>query len=121
MSASAFGMSFALAGIGFSGAAFAHAHLRSETPATGSVVPSPSELRLKFSEGLELRFTTVKLSDSVNAKVETGSLSLGPSDNTVLIVPLPEALAPGRYRVDWHATSTDTHKTQGSYTFTVKP
>jgi methionine-rich copper-binding protein CopC len=30
-------------------------------------------------------------------------------------------LAAGTYKVIWHATDADTHKTQGSYRFTVKP
>ena len=30
-------------------------------------------------------------------------------------------LAAGTYKVEWHAVSTDTHKTQGSYSFTVNP
>lgn len=32
---------------------FAHAHLKSETPAAGSTVTAPKELRLVFSEGVE--------------------------------------------------------------------
>ncbi len=28
-------------------------------------------------------------------------------------------LAPGNYTVKWHVTSVDTHKTQGSFSFTV--
>jgi CopC domain len=28
-------------------------------------------------------------------------------------------LAPGNYTVSWHVTSVDTHKTQGSFSFTV--
>jgi methionine-rich copper-binding protein CopC len=43
----------------------------------------------------------------------------------VALVPCGPALAHAHPRsaqpVDWHATSTDTHKTQGSYRFTVAP
>jgi methionine-rich copper-binding protein CopC len=35
-------------------------------------------------------------------------------------VPL-KALRPGTYRVSWHAVSIDTHRTEGAFTFTVKP
>ena len=30
-------------------------------------------------------------------------------------------LSPGIYSVAWHVTSVDTHKTEGHFTFTVKP
>lgn len=38
-----------------------------------------------------------------------------------LTIPVSEALGPGAYTVEWHVLSTDGHKTNGSYTFTVKP
>jgi methionine-rich copper-binding protein CopC len=30
-----------------------------------------------------------------------------------------KALPPGTYKVRWHVLSVDTHKTEGSYSFTV--
>jgi methionine-rich copper-binding protein CopC len=30
-------------------------------------------------------------------------------------------LRPGRYRVAWHAVSVDDHRTQGAYSFVIKP
>jgi hypothetical protein len=44
---------------------------------------------------------------------------LAPAEATRLIVDL-KSLVGGTYKVIWHATSVDTHKTQGSYTFTVE-
>jgi methionine-rich copper-binding protein CopC len=38
----------------------------------------------------------------------------------VLAVPV-KPLAAGVYTVLWHATSVDTHKTEGHFTFTVAP
>ena len=35
-----------------------------------------------------------------------------------LVLPLPR-LAPGRYRVRWHVVSVDTHRTEGSFEFSV--
>jgi hypothetical protein len=29
-------------------------------------------------------------------------------------------LAPGSYRVDWHAVAADTHRIKGSFAFTVR-
>jgi copper resistance protein C len=39
----------------------------------------------------------------------------------VLVVKVAKTLAPGVYIVNWHAVSVDTHHTQGSFEFTVKP
>jgi copper resistance protein C len=101
--------------------AFAHAHLTTETPAASSTVASPEQLILKFSEGIEIKFTKVKVTGPDGKAVATGVPSLDPADNTSLIVPITGGLAAGKYKVDWQAVSTDSHKTQGSYSFAVKP
>jgi copper resistance protein C len=46
---------------------------------------------------------------------------VGAGGDTTLVVPVTATLAAGTYTVDWHALATDGHKTNGSYTFTVKP
>lgn len=43
-----------------------------------------------------------------------------PSDNKLFSVGL-STLPPGTYTVIWHATSVDTHKTEGKFHFMVKP
>jgi methionine-rich copper-binding protein CopC len=106
--------------LGFGGEAFAHAHLKSELPAANATVASPGTLRLTFSEALELRFSSVELRGP-QGKVATGAPTLDPQDAAVLVIPVPAALPPGRYSVDWHATAADTHKTHGTYGFTVAP
>ncbi len=114
-----------LAGLGLvavSAPAFAHAHLKSATPAVnGTVATAPTELDLKFSEGLNLKFTGVKVTGPAKAAVATGDAALGAGDDTTLVVPVSDTLAPGSYAVAWHALSTDGHKTSGTYKFTVKP
>jgi methionine-rich copper-binding protein CopC len=110
----------ALLCLGLTGPAFAHAHLTSAVPAeNGTVTATPSTLRLKFSEGLELRFTGIKVTGPDGAAVPTGDAALGQGDNTSLVVPVPTPLKPGAYTVDWHALSTDGHTTKGRYSFTV--
>lgn len=114
-----------LAGLGLvavSAPAFAHAHLKSATPAVnGTVATAPTELDLKFSEGLNLKFTGVKVTGPAKAAVATGDAALGAGDDTTFVVPVSDTLAPGSYAVAWHALSTDGHKTSGTYKFTVKP
>ena len=107
---------------GTAGTASAHAHLKTAAPAAASTVAaSPSELRLGFTEGVNLTFTGVSVTGPAGAPVPTGAAILAPGDDKVLVVPVSGPLAPGAYKVDWHALATDGHKTDGSYSFTVKP
>jgi len=51
--------------------AFAHAHLKSETPAADSTVAAPADLRLVFSEGVEASFTKVTVTqDGAPVKIK---------------------------------------------------
>jgi methionine-rich copper-binding protein CopC len=102
-------------------AAFAHAQLEKATPAVGSAVAGPSEIRLEFSEGVEPRFSGVTLTSAGGASVPLGVAKTEPSNPAVLIVPISKPLSTGAYTVHWHAVSVDTHHTQGTFQFTVKP
>ena len=102
-------------------AAFAHAQLEKATPAVGATVASATEIRLKFSEGVEPRFSGVALTAEGGAVVPLGQPSVDPADKSVLIVKVGKTLPPGVYTVTWHAVSVDTHHTQGDFQFTVKP
>jgi methionine-rich copper-binding protein CopC len=98
--------------------AIAHAQLVSSSPAANEMaMPPPSELRLKFSEGLELKFTTVKVKGLNGAPVKTGPLKIDASDGSLLIVPLPSPLPAGQCTVDWQVVGKDGHKTKGHYSF----
>ncbi len=110
-------LAFALA----AGAAFAHAQLDKAVPPVGGTVTSPAEIRLKFTEGVEPRFSGIALAGEGGAAVPLGAPSDDSPDYSVLIAKLAKTLPPGVYTVTWHAVSVDTHKTQGSFSFTVKP
>jgi methionine-rich copper-binding protein CopC len=111
-------LAFALVASG----AVAHAQLEKAAPPVGGAVSaSPKEIRLKFSEGVEPRFSSVALSTAAGVAVALGKANVDPADNTVFIAPIPEPLKPGAYTVTWRAVSVDTHKTQGSFNFTVAP
>ncbi len=99
--------------------AFAHAHLENSTPAAGTTVAAPAELRLAFSEGVEPRVSKVALTGPGGA-VALGAASVEASHPDVLVVPIAKPLAPGAYTVKWRAVSVDSHATQGSFAFTVK-
>jgi len=102
--------------------AFAHAQLQKAEPAVGGTVAgSPKEIRLKFSEGVEPRFSSIALADDKGAVEPLGKPSLDPADNGTLVATVSQALKPGVYKVTWRAVSVDTHKTTGSFSFTVAP
>lgn len=104
------------------GPALAHAHLKAATPAANATVgASPSSLALTFSEGLNLAFSSVDVTDAKGVAVATDKATLSGAEGTVLTIPIHSALQPGVYTVNWHVLSNDGHKTQGSFSFTIKP
>jgi hypothetical protein len=96
----------------------AHARLVNATPAPNATVAPPSEIRLEFSEGVEPRFSGLTLTAA--SAVELGAASVEAGHPDVLIVPIAKPITPGVYTVHWHAVSADTHRTQGTFKFTVK-
>jgi methionine-rich copper-binding protein CopC len=99
--------------------ALAHAHLASASPAGNATVAAPETVTLGFTEPLEKNFSSVEVRDSHGARVDQGRL-LTTADPASLAAGVPK-LPPGRYQVIWHATSVDTRRTNGSFTFTVVP
>jgi methionine-rich copper-binding protein CopC len=101
-------------------AARAHALLDRASPTVGSEVSgSPPSLALTYTEPVEPSFSSVHVTDAAGGRVDQGSPVAG-DGGRVLTVGL-KPLRPGVYRVEWHVTSVDTHKTEGHFTFTVKP
>ena len=96
---------------------FAHAHLKSQTPAADSTVAAPADLRLTFSEGVEASFTKVSLTHD-GAPVAIKPLTTEGDKKTLIVTPAAP-LAAGQYKVEWHAVSVDTHKSEGAYQFKV--
>lgn len=102
-------------------AVFAHAHLKHKYPAAdANVDAAPQALTLNFSEGIEPKFSGVKITGAKQQDVKTGPVKRNENDKTQLIVPLEQALTPGEYTVDWHVVSVDGHKTTGNYHFSVR-
>ncbi len=98
---------------------FAHALLRAALPVPGSLLPAaPAWVRLTFSEAVEPLFCKIKVTDATGKQVDDGSLVSDPADRRRLMIRL-KPIPPGEYLVTWYATSTDTHRTQGSFRFQV--
>jgi copper resistance protein C len=99
---------------GWSTTAHAHAFLDHASPAVGSTVASPGSITLYFTEQLEPKFSGAEVHSAAGARVDHGKSISG----NVMRISLG-GLAPGSYGVTWHVLSVDTHKTQGSFSFTV--
>lgn len=98
--------------------ALAHAHLDRASPRVGSTVTAaPKELTLWFTEKLEPAFSSAEVRNAQGV-VQSGKAHVDGSDRTELHVPL-KALPLGTYAVSWHVLSVDTHRTQGTFSFTV--
>jgi methionine-rich copper-binding protein CopC len=98
--------------------ASAHAFLKTATPGVGSTVSQPpAQVVINFTEGVEPRFSAIEVTNAQGARVDMGRPHLVGGDEhlAVGLKPLPA----GRYTVIWHATATDTHKTEGKFNFTV--
>jgi len=111
----------AIAALG-TGQACAHARLIRAEPRVGTTVAqSPVELRLSFSEAIDLAHSKVVLRAAGGAPVALGTLRLDRSDGRLVVAPVLGTLGPATYRVEWSMTSADTHQTDGDFKFTVKP
>jgi len=100
--------------------AFAHAHLQSAIPPVeGTIDSAPAAITLTFSEALEPRFSAIEVKDAAGKRVDDGKPHSEAGDAKRFSVGIGK-LPPGLYTVDWHATSVDTHRTEGSFHFTVK-
>lgn len=110
--------------------ALAHPRLLQSTPAAGATVAPPSRIELRFSEPLVARFTGGDLvmtrmmmgGQMMDHEMKIGGVTatVSPDDRKVLILTLKRPLAPGAYRLDWRAVSTDTHHVKGQIAFTVR-
>ena len=103
---------------GASTPAMAHAFLERADPAAGeNFQTAPTRIELHFTEPLEPAFSAVTVTDENGHDMGAGAPAIGGSE---MDLPL-KTLAPGRYRVSWHAVSVDTHRTEGKYNFLVLP
>jgi methionine-rich copper-binding protein CopC len=102
--------------------AYAHADLVQTVPAQEEPVAAPlQEIRLTFTEGVELAFSDVSIIAGDQKEVELGELSLDPNDNKTLVVPIESELDPGAYTVQWTVVSADGHKMEGEYLMDIVP
>jgi methionine-rich copper-binding protein CopC len=101
------------------GAALAHAKLRSSVPQDGATVAAGlSEIEVAFSH--PMRLTLVRLhraADDTDVPL-AGALPKGVAESAKVAV---GALEPGAYSVSWTAVAEDGHVMKGHFAFTVAP
>jgi methionine-rich copper-binding protein CopC len=102
-------------------AAFAHADLKTASPAPASSVSEVKEIRLGFSEGVNPKFSGADLKDEAGKAVATGPATVDAKSRKELIVPVSAKLSPGIYTVEWHAVSDDSHRVKGRFNFKIAP
>jgi methionine-rich copper-binding protein CopC len=109
-------------GLTAASAAWAHAGLWHANPAAGGIASAPpKELRLTFTEAVSGKLSGVSVTDKAGAAVKTQAAALDPKDAKTLTAAFDAPLGPGVYKVKWHAVASDDgHRTQGTYSFTVK-
>lgn len=102
-------------------AALAHARLlRSVPPARAVVSQAPSRVEMRFSDDVELAFSTFTVVDAAGVRVDLGDASRHPGDAHLVSLGL-RPLPAGTYQVRYRVLSADGHVIQGDYRFTVKP
>jgi len=102
---------------GAPGLAWPHAYPAVAIPADGAVLrDAPREVRIQFTEGIELEFSRITLKSSNGDKIAQGHLRK-PAEDTLAVdlKPLPA----GTYTIEWQVLSVDTHVTDGVLRFTV--
>ena len=97
-------------------AAHAHASLAHASPSTGSTMSAaPHEVTLTFTDTLEAAFSKLVVTDASGVEVNQGKAQVTGDTMRIALKPLNV----GVYNVNWRAVSTDTHKTEGSFTFQI--
>jgi methionine-rich copper-binding protein CopC len=98
--------------------ASAHARLVKAVPADGTTTASPQMIMLTFNEKVEGKLSGFEVVKADGSKVDVMVSVAG--GGTMLHAMPSKPLAPGVYKINWHAVTDDGHRTQGTVSFAVK-
>ncbi len=111
----------------FTASAQAHTKLISSEPAANTSVTKPGKIVLNFNEklvasfsGADLAMTTMPgmaMTEPMKMKDFTSAMS---ADGKTLTLLMKHTLPAGTYLLKWHAAGADTHRMEGSFSFTAK-
>jgi len=99
--------------------AFGHAHPKVMSPAPDSAGPAPGSISITFSEAVEPKFSSIKLTDASGKAEGSEAAKATANDAKTLTLTVPK-LSPGTYTVHWVSVAVDGHRLDGSYKFTVR-
>lgn len=99
----------------------AHTQLDHAQPAAGARLKvAPAVVDLWFTEAIEPKFSSIVVQNAKGVAMQDGVVMPAPGNAAQITVKL-KSLPPGTYKVLWRVLSVDTHRTQGSFSFTVGP
>ena len=97
--------------------ALGHAYPAVSNPNNGATVKEPPrELRIQFTEAVEVAFSQITVKSANGDIVSQGKLRQLADDMLAIDLKL---LSAGSYSVEWQVLSVDTHVTDGVLHFTV--
>ena len=106
----------------FPGQLLAHAFPENSSPHVGATIEkSPSQVKIWFDAHLEPLFDELLVKNAKGIVVSSGKAHVDANNPALLEVSLHPDLPPGRYDVHWRVTARDGHRTEGNFTFTVRP
>ena len=118
---------FAIAVLATSNAALAHTHLVASAPVANASVAKPTKILLSFNEkvvptfsGANVVMTGMPGMANHQPMKLSGLKSNWSADGKTLTLVAGRAFPIGTYQVTWHAAGADTHRMQGSFSFSVK-
>ena len=95
----------------------AHAFLDHADPKVGSTIhEAPSVVTVWMTEKLEPAFSKLQVFDAKGAEVDKKDIKV---NGATMTVSLPK-LAAGTYHVSWQVVAVDTHRTSGTFDFTIQ-
>lgn len=105
----------------------AHPKLVASVPVANAATDGKGDIKLTFSEALVAQFSgmSVMMTDmpgmKMSAPMAVGAVTTTvAADGKTLVGHLKSPLTTGTYSLAWHAVTADTHRVEGSYSFTVK-
>jgi methionine-rich copper-binding protein CopC len=96
-----------------------HFALSASVPEADSSVPSPQEIRLRFTEVPQENSVAIRLINAAEHAVETGEPAPDPDDGRTVIVSVESTLPTGKYTVAWRGMGDDGHVVRGDFAFSV--
>ena len=98
---------------------WAHAYPAVSVPNNGATLKEPpSEVRIQFTEAIEMAFSAVTVIGPNKEIVSQGKLRKLADDSVAIGL---KPLQAGNYSVEWQVLSVDTHVTEGVLRFTIAP